>query len=186
MKKHIIVFTILFLIIGGCSNNTDNDYDEVDFDELRTRTQLLEIQIEELNLKFVELKEKVTFFGESLIEEEELENGKYIYSNPAARISLVFEEILPDNFEAYAYQNSIRIQYNDGLNIEPYVLRFYLQDQRLTEDTDFFLAYDSNWNLHYEPPIGYFVSDEDVIEIIEEFRCNIVVNNEQLFNCPSE
>lgn len=181
MKKSIILMTFIVFTLGGCGSisNINNDDEIV---RLKTKVQLLEEQIVEMNQKIVDLEDRV--LDESLIEGVNLDNGKFLYTNLEAKITLVFNDMLPEDFQAYAHRSYIRIQYNDGINIEPSVLRFYLQDKRINKDNELFLEYDSKWDLHYAPAIGYFITDEEIIEIIEEFKCSLMVNDVQLYICP--
>lgn len=185
MKKNFFILILIALVLVGCNNTNNENYDEK-IEDLVIENKLLKEQIEEMSFKILELQDRVTMIDESLIEGVDLNNGKYLYTNLDARMTLVFNDELPEHFETYAHRNHTRIQFNDGFNIEPYVLRFYLQDKRITEDTDLYFEYDSTWNLHYEPSIGYIVTDDEVIGIIEQFKCNLVVNNVKLFECPGE
>lgn len=185
MRKKVVLLVLLVFVFTACDTTSDENFDKR-IEDLVTENKQLKEQIEEMNLKILDLQERVTLIDESLIDGVGLDNGKFVYTNLDARITLVFNNELPENFEAYAHKTHTRIQYNDGSHVEPYVLRFYLQDKRISKETDLFFEYDLIWNLHYEPSIGYFVTDDEVIEIIEQFKCNIVVNNVKLFECLSE
>lgn len=175
----IALIMMSFLMTACSSGNLKDDY--VSLQKSVDHMEKEIIKLKEITTSLEETKKDISdhYF---LLNSKVLSNGHLLFTNSIIPMSIIINDLPKNNFRVIRTTFGIILEYNDGENQHP-VANFVLVDIRSVGNDDLTFPYNDTFLIAAILPIGYQTNDEAAIQAIENYQCQLRVNDVALYSC---